>query len=393
MATAPKNPPKNQSKNRSSALAKASLEGVVRGTFRAGAEIEEALRKAQERFHLISPATTASDLPEGVAVAFSAVVVDPQDTYKLSGRDDEPAKYGLGKVALDQVAAAAGVMWDPAQSRRLDDGSHPHFVHFRAVGHVRQFDGSLRSITGEKVVDMREGSPSIDDLAYQRARKLCRDRKQRMPARGTSALRELLAEARELAENQVREVRMHILGHAETKAKNRAIRSLGLRTSYTEAELAKPFVVARPVYTGHSEDPEIRKANAARIADSFLGASAALYGPPALPPPPAPASSPAGAPPPPVGTALDDDEGEADFDVDPETGEVTERQSDEDGPRFRFGDCKGTLMSEGSDEDLEWYAGVLRRAVENPKSAEFAERDKRELQITEDEIARRAMGG
>src|SRR5690606_12675198 len=98
------------------------------------------------------------------------------------------------------------------------------------------------------------------------------------------------------------------LRHAESKAKLRVIRSLGIRTSYSRGELAKPFIVVRAVFTGESNDPEVRRRNADRIADRFLGASDMLFGSPA----PAPRSLPQRQPrrviamphdPPPVGNA------------------------------------------------------------------------------------------
>src|SRR5690606_22200519 len=97
-----------------------------------------------------------------------------------------------------------------------------------------------------------------------------------------------------------------------TKARLRAIRSIGLRPAYTVEDLAKPFVVARLMWTGESDDPELRRTFAVMQAQRMLGGVQALYGQ-APAPTPAPAQAgpvaPARMPPPPVGSSpLDDDD-------------------------------------------------------------------------------------
>jgi len=106
-------------------------------------------------------------------------------------------------------------------------------------------------------------------------------------------------------------MRLHILAHAESKAKLRATRSIGIRSSYTREELARPFVVAKLMFTGQSDDADIRRMFAAKRADAMLGGHRALYGVP-----PVPAALPAArryVSAPPVGSTRydDDDEVEA----------------------------------------------------------------------------------
>lgn len=238
---------------------------VVTGQFADSARATSAMLHASEVAHLVAPAPACGTLPEGCELTLSAVMVDVKnETYTVGG------KKGLSKVALDKIAGAAGLSWDPRMSGRLDDGSDPHYCHYRAVGTMRLFDGSLRTLSGEVEIGAREGSSQIDEIETK-ARKNNRD-----------------------PEGQILELRKFLLRHAESKAKNRAIRSLGVRTSYEEAELAKPFVVARLQFTGRSEDPAARAMFRSKIADSFLGASTSLYGAaPALP-----AHAEAHAPPP-----------------------------------------------------------------------------------------------
>lgn len=252
-------------------------------------EITAKLEEAQRQYHLVSPAPAVAAIPDGCAVAMSTVLVDQAETYALPGSD----KVGLGKPALDRIASAVGVSWDPRLSGRLDDGKDPRFVHYRVVGRYRHFDGSMVTIQGEKIMDMRDGSPEVEGL------------QSRAKAKNRSA------------DQQVREIRMHLLSHAETKARLRAIRSLGIRTGYTPQELRKPFVVAKLQLTGQFKDPAERANYNKALTSSFLGASDALYGSAA-----APLALPH-EPTPPVGRVDDRDEEER---IDPATGEITTQQ-------------------------------------------------------------------
>lgn len=248
------------------------LTGSVSDGGRAGALLKEAAK----RCHLVSPATSCGALPEGCEIAFSSVLVDVQnETYDVG-----QGKRGLGKTALDRIAAAAGVSWDPDRCRRLDDGSDPRYVLFCAIGTVRQFDGSVLTISGTKEMDLRPGSPQIESLEAK-AR-----------AKGKSA------------DAQIREMRLHAVAHAESKAKLRAIRSLGIRSSYAPAELAKAFVIARLTFSGRTADPELRRAFAMERAKAMLSGSRALYG--SAPAPSMRLAAP--VPPPPFGSGEDSDD-------------------------------------------------------------------------------------
>lgn len=198
-----------------------------------------ALEQAQRYFHLISPATSVGALPEGCAIVPTLIKVDPADTYKIASDT-----FGLTKTALNQIAAALGISWDPTLSTRLDDASDPNYAHYRAVGHYRAFDGQVQTIMGEKELDARDGSPQIASMSAKRI----------------AGLRE------------------HVLSQAQTKAQLRAIRSLGVRTSYTADELLKPFCCARIMFTGQTKDPALRLEFARMTAESFIGGKEKLFG-------------------------------------------------------------------------------------------------------------------
>lgn len=240
----------------------------------------EAMEKLAEIGHLISPAPAVASVPEGCEILVAAVYIDPdRETYSIAG------DVGLSKVALNKLAGAAGICWS-TESRRMDDGSDRQYVHWCSVGHVRDFSGQLVPHVANKRMDLRDDSPTARDLQNRSENK----------ARRTGGQ---VADWR----SQLRDMRLFILEHAETKAKNRLLRdALHLRTSYTADELRKPFFAVRLQFTGRTSDPELRRLFAARIADSFLGASAAMFGPAATPPVLPPASP---MPPPPVGTPRD----------------------------------------------------------------------------------------
>lgn len=288
---------------RSQALAKAATTTMGRAIQDPEA-ITQHLVELSQNYHIVSPATRVDVLPEGCGVAISYVVVDPntdkdgpKEVYEVGGR------LGLSGDTLKRIAAAAGLDWDPRQCGRLDDGRDPHYCHYRAVGYVRNFDGSIRTVTGEVEMDMREGSPQIEEI---RAKSAAAAKKYDKPDDG--------------GVSQIRELRKFLLRHAESKAKNRAIADMGVKRSYAPAELQKPFAVARLTWTGETSDPELRRVFAEKTADAMIGGISALYGrqPAALPQraPSAPEFS--GHAPPPVGSVTDDLDDTYDWDTDGE---------------------------------------------------------------------------
>ncbi len=228
------------------------------------------LQKLTESYHIVSPATSVDVLPPGCGVATSYLVVDKnpknKEVFDLSGM------LGLSGVTLNRIAAIAGIDWDSSKSGRLDNGSDPHYAHFRAVGYVRNFDGTKREIPGEVEIDARDGSPQIKEIQQKAAKRAKKDGK-----------------ANDGGELQILELRKFLLRHAESKARNRATANgLGIKRAYNPEELDKPFAVCRLMWTGETQDPELKRLFAEKTADIMLGGMAALYGRPAPLPAPAP---------------------------------------------------------------------------------------------------------
>lgn len=201
-----------------------------------------------EQFQLLVPETHMAGLPVGIVPMVTIVRLDPNpnhgDVFSIEG------KKSPTKNALNRIAAAAGITW--TDSRRVDDRRHPHYCEWVVEAEMTLPDGTVRQERSSRTIDLRHDAG--DGLVG--------------------------ADAVGMKERALSQTRKFIQEHAESKAKNRAIRALlGLKTSYTDAELAKPFAVAKLVPDPSNEFAQ--KAVMARV----LGAENALFGP-ALPPPP-----------------------------------------------------------------------------------------------------------
>lgn len=320
------------------------------GTYSDSRAVNDRMRWAQENAHLVSPATAAGAIPDGCGIAMCMVLVDATDTYKTDG-----GKLALSKTALQKIGHAAGISWDPRESGRLDDGSNPHYCRWRAVGTYRAFDGQIQKIVAEKEMDLRNGSTQIAGKT----------------------------------EAALKQMRQHLQAHAETKAQLRAIRSLGVKTSYSAEELQKPFVCARIMFTGRSRDPEMQREFSRMTAEAFLGGTRTLYANPALPAEPL-ESNAARLPPPPVGSvpASDDDFGSGEQPAaraEPDAGAARRESATDAAPKaapartqvvhaIPGGKAKGTPLEKATTKDLEYWVDRIGGDIEAGNCRD-AERD------------------
>lgn len=235
-------------------------------------------------YQVLGPTAMAPVIPEGFGVALNVIRINPEppkkngqggggDVYRPDWRDDDA--YAFTKTLLDRIAGAHGVKWHPTSSKRLDTGRDPLYCHFRAVGSVMDFDGTVRTITGEKEIDLREGGSLRRSYKAQIERALAKDEK--APKRGTPAWDKQVAERLQSRVDQVHE---HILSLAESKAKNRAIRSaLAIKSKYSGADLKRPLVVLKLVPAPETiEDPDVRKQVMIERMRGAMGIAGALFG-------------------------------------------------------------------------------------------------------------------
>jgi hypothetical protein len=359
----------------------------------------EKLRLAADTCNLITPAPSCGQLIEGTEIVFSAILVNiARDTYTPGRRDDDGRKgeglRALGRTALDQIAGAAGVSWDPRESRRIDDGSDARYCVYKATGSYRAFDGSPRTITNEKEIDLRDGGADLLDIVLDAENN------------GSNP------------ERRIARARRDIQASCITKARNRALRDMGIRSSYTPEELARPFVIARLNITGRTNDPELRRTFAIMNAQRLMGGTP-LYLPtdtrprakyivraeasPSLPAAttPAPSEPPAVVQPEPTPEPTPEprrspprlDAPSAPRPSTSTSGSAPALRSapEPTGAEFvAFGRAKGVPLLEVTDEDLDWYERALAKMVADPERAKYRSKNQRQLDEARAEIARRA---
>lgn len=279
-----------------------------------GNPLADALASYDPRqFNLATPIVVLDQVPPMHRVSIRVVQIDAEsETYQIPGGD----KVGLGKTALDKIAAAAGVNWIPERCGQIDTYNDPHRVIYKAVCTIQDFDGRRRLVFAEKEVDLR-GEPGwplekLGNDAREFVRQAegkaafhmtvpadtrpstCRDcgqqvfwvetkNKKKMPLDpgGDSHFSTCPAKAKLPAGwERVYQQRANIRSLAESKAKLRCIRTaIGLPVSMTPEQAARPFVVPALVPDLDVSDPDIKR----MVAASLIGAQEALYGPRPLP--------------------------------------------------------------------------------------------------------------
>lgn len=227
-------------------------------------ELAAQLRGMSEHYNVLSPAIAVSEMAPGYGANMAVVVIDPTVTFDRdrksgSGPDTYYSKFmfqgdeqkrALNKQGLLKISQAAGVQWDPLHCRRLDDGRERFYWRWQYYGGIRTHDGQWQPLRGTRELDLRDGA----------------------------------GEAAQMTPNQLAQARSRGNEICETKAMQRAVRSLGIRQVYTVDELKKPFLIVRFSFTPDMNDPAV-KLEVTRMAMSGIGA---LYQPPAAPALPAP---------------------------------------------------------------------------------------------------------
>ena len=224
-----------------------SLVVMPKGNLQRADQLSDAIAKWRAAdCHILTPITDVSALPPDIELAAQAVVFDTGpasgDTYHARHIHKSPNECSLTKTALDKICSASGINW--TESYRSDDRSIPWYWEWSVRGQMVDVTGQVRTLVGSASCDMRDESPL--GLSFLN------------PAGDKRPNATGMANARAKGMEQ-----------AESKAKNRAVRSLGLKQKYTKAELDKPFICLRPVLV--PKDPEVRR-------QVTMAAARALYG-------------------------------------------------------------------------------------------------------------------
>jgi len=173
------------------------------------------------------------------------VQLDPADAQGKSAdhykSNDVPAGHrALTARALSKVANAASVSF--FDERRLDDGTDPNVMGVSLMARITLPTGLTITAPGSQLIDIRTWFGPATSAA------------------------------------EIAKFRKQFYANVATRAKNRAIRGvLSMKSSYTDAEIAKPFAAVS--FAPNMANPEVR----ARFLDAMAPSVAQLYGPEAAP--------------------------------------------------------------------------------------------------------------
>lgn len=251
-----------------------------------------------ERYNKLLPTHVLQAPSEIYRYSPEIVQIDPVpargEVYPLSSEKSGdgwiPQTVALAKRGLEKIAHAAGIVMDPSRSGiEYNDGTR---VVARATGGIRKPDGSWIVISKTKEIDLEASEEEEREKLMEKAERgqlvswtrdaSGRNRKKVLKAGTPECDQEIERRVRK----QMIQLRKHKVARADTGAHERLIRSLlAIKSEYTPAELAKPFVVPRIQFNEAVAlaDPELRR----ELVRNAMAASNAVFGqaaPPSLPP-------------------------------------------------------------------------------------------------------------
>jgi len=204
-----------------------------------------------------------------VRVETVRVSADPDDgeVYPLSAFGGDDNKFSLAKPALNKLAQVAGISFLPQFSGRVDDGSNPDRVEYRAAAIRRKPDGDPIMACNSFEVDLVNEENTLRKALRKKAKK-----------KGWS--KEYIEDK---IEDMMLRLRKHKVAKADTGAHLRCVRDLlGIKGGYTREELKKEFVVARIDFVPDLSDPRTKELMINRGASAMTGLYAGPSGAPAV---------------------------------------------------------------------------------------------------------------
>jgi hypothetical protein len=233
----------------------------VAGQYSSAAEAGRKLREAVAKGCKIIGGMSNMPLPLGHEMCVTVVPIAEESLYPLNAharafvkgpeamkklKEEERAeqmRWGLGKSIINSLATAVAVEW--LRIARIDSQTVPYYCKIQVWGRYKQVDGTFRPITATDDMDFRDGSAQVSGKT----------------------------------DAQIVQLRATIERKAETGAKLRALReAFGIDHGINDDQIDRPFVISRVVFTGKSEDPELRRIFANAIAMGHLASMGALFG-------------------------------------------------------------------------------------------------------------------
>ena len=178
-------------------------------------------------------------VPDIELVKLSMIDTDGDIYHDSQMKDGHFAPTAKG---LSKIRQVAGI--DVIDSRRVDEGSDPDIVEWTVVIEMQLPSGQRVRQPGTKRIDLHQ-------LRQQKDRN-----------------------GKVWSDARLEKAREHLIANAETKAQNRALRSLlSLQGSMPKAAFSKPFAILR--WVPNMNDADVRR----RMLDNLVPAVSATYGP------------------------------------------------------------------------------------------------------------------
>lgn len=227
--------------------------------------INKQLEDAKTRGAHVLGTLVLQQIPPKHRPTISKVEIDPN----LKAKMVYPQKGGglsLSALSFQRLADAIGIHWQPGSCGRIDAGHDPNLIHYRMVGKVKALDGTWRPIMGDKEIRLETVIQEMTDNYLDKAALYLND-----PKDGPAFRKAIGADERSRVEDApvqrwIREkvrvdalqIKKHMLARAQTGAMARAVKSLGIRETYTADELKQPFYIPKLVPELDMTDPEDR---------------------------------------------------------------------------------------------------------------------------------------
>ncbi|MCB2297768.1 hypothetical protein [Clostridium tagluense] len=236
-----------------------------------------------DKYNLLIPVKSMQELSDMYKIIVNEVQISNDvangDVYvQTKGYNGNEDKLALNKTALSKLMSAAGIQILSSKSI-IPSTTLAAIEMAKAIGKVVPYDtrdtahevtilvpvasGQFRTVTATNEIIIED--LKAEYMEQKKNLKVYVDKKQ-VPATEEEKV--------DAVEKQLTQFLSHKRGQCETKTLNRALReAMGIKPTYTKAELQKPFIVAHVV--PNLANPELKKVMISQYADSMSN----LFGP------------------------------------------------------------------------------------------------------------------
>lgn len=227
----------------------------------------------KQKANILGPTTSMDGLSEFHKVIVDSVILSSNpadgDVYKhKDGYGDKPVQFILTGQALQRLAICAGVFWNPAETKATAQSQK--YVAYNAVGCIRKTDGTPTCFQAEADIDIDVESDELRESFIKKRKDW--DNKPWFKRMDATAQDDYADSA---FRKELNFKKKHKTKIAASSAKNRVIRVLlGIKKTYTQQELLKPFIMPRVVLQPDYSDPEVKK----MMLTASIQAMTGIYG-------------------------------------------------------------------------------------------------------------------